>query len=94
MFKENHFHKIQREDNKEDNKEVALNKLKKGDSGFVKRLSVNNNNNLHKFLAMGIIPGRVIYLIRTSPVFILQIDNTQAAMDKELAGQIIMKANR
>ncbi|MCF8231996.1 MAG: ferrous iron transport protein A [Bacteroidales bacterium] len=87
MFKKADLYQIQ----KEDYQEIALNKLAKGDSGVVKRLAVNDNSHLHKFLAMGIVPGRVIQLMRTSPVFILQIDNTQAAMDKELAEQIIMK---
>ncbi len=74
-------------------KEIALSQLKKGNSGVVRRLITTDGKNLQKLLAMGILPGRIIHVIRTSPVFILQIDNTQAAMDKELAQNIMLTIN-
>jgi Fe2+ transport system protein FeoA len=85
MFKENTLYTMKTE------REIALNKLKKGESGIVKRLITTDRKNLQKLLAMGIVPGRIIQIIQTYPVYILQIDNTQAAMDKELAERIIMK---
>jgi Fe2+ transport system protein FeoA len=85
MFKENTLYTMKTE------REIALNNLKKGESGIVKRLITTDRKNLQKLLAMGIVPGRIIQIIQTYPVYILQIDNTQAAMDKELAERIIMK---
>jgi Fe2+ transport system protein FeoA len=40
---------------------------------------------------MGIVPGRILQVVQTYPVFILQIDQTQVAMDKELAEEIIIR---
>ncbi|MCF8308288.1 MAG: ferrous iron transport protein A [Bacteroidales bacterium] len=85
MYKEEYFNHV---NNKKD--ETGLHKMKKGEAGIVKRLLTGESKNLQKLLAMGIVPGRVIQIIQTYPVFILQIDHTQAAMDEELAEQIIM----
>lgn len=74
----------------ETEKEIALTELKKRSSGTVKRITAGNKATVQKLLAMGIVPGRIIYLIRSYPVYIFQIDNTQVAMDKELAQNIIM----
>jgi len=72
-------------------KEVVLNKLKKGETGVVKRLVTTDSKNLQKLLAMGIVPGRILQVIQTYPVYILQIDQTQMAMDEQLAERIIVE---
>ena len=72
-------------------KEIALNKLKKGETGVVKRLITEDSKNLQKLLAMGIVPGRIIQVIQTYPVYILRIDQTQMAMDEQLAERIIVE---
>ncbi|MFP3860399.1 MAG: FeoA family protein [Bacteroidales bacterium] len=74
----------------ESDKGIALNELKKGSSGTVSNIKATNTATVQKLLAMGILPGRIIYVIRTYPVYIIQIDNTQVAMDKELAKNIIL----
>ncbi len=73
------------------NNEKPLNQFKSGETSTVKRFSTKEDKTLQKLLAMGIVPGRTIIVKQTYPVFILQIDKTQAAMDKELAESIIMK---
>jgi DtxR family Mn-dependent transcriptional regulator len=85
MFKANTSFTIKPEPN------LSLHELKSGETAIVKRLKTHNTKNLQKLLAMGIVPGRIIQVIRTYPVCILQIDNTQAAMDKELAEQIVIE---
>lgn len=72
-------------------KEITLDRLKKGETGMVQRLDTSNSKNLQKLLAMGILPGRIIRVLQTYPAFILQIDRTQAAMDRGLAQRIIVK---
>jgi Fe2+ transport system protein FeoA len=72
-------------------KEKPLNQFKRGETSTVKRFNTKEDKTLQKFLAMGIVPGRIISVKQTYPVFILQIDKTQAAMDKELAENIIMQ---
>ncbi|MGM0530717.1 MAG: FeoA family protein [Bacteroidota bacterium] len=71
--------------------EITLDMLKKGQSAVVKRLITEDSKNLQKLLAMGILPGRIVKVLQRYPVFILEIDRTQAAMDKELAGKIVLK---
>lgn len=71
--------------------ETPLSQYKKKEAGIVKRLLTADTKQVQKLLAMGIVPGRMIQIIQTYPVFILQVDNTQAAMDKELAGNIMMQ---
>jgi len=71
--------------------EITLDRLKKGETGMVERLDTSDNKNLQKLLAMGIVPGRIIRVLQTYPAYILQIDRTQAAMDRTLAGRIIVK---
>ncbi|MFO8234287.1 MAG: FeoA family protein [Bacteroidales bacterium] len=74
-------------------KEVPINKLKKRQSGTVKKINTMNTVTVQKLLAMGIVPGRIIHIIRTYAVYILQIDNTEVAMDKELAQNVILMIN-
>ena len=71
--------------------EFTLDKLKKGESAVVKRLITNDSKNLQKLLAMGILPGRIVKVLQRYPAYILEIDRTQAAMDKELAKKIVLK---
>src|SRR6056297_1022377 len=71
--------------------EITLDRLKKGETGMVERLDTSNSKNLQKLLAMGIVPGRIIRVLQTYPAYILQIDRTQAAMDRGLARRIIVK---
>jgi Fe2+ transport system protein FeoA len=75
----------------EHEKETSLIRLGKGDAAIVERLRTDDNKNLQKLLAMGIVPGRIIRVLQTYPVFILQVDRTQAAMDRELASSILVK---
>jgi len=71
--------------------EKSLDQMKKGEVGVVARLITTDSKNLQKLLAMGILPGRIVKVLQTYPAYILQIDRTQAAMDRELAGRIIIK---
>jgi Fe2+ transport system protein FeoA len=71
--------------------EKSLDRLKKGETGMVTRLITSDSKNLQKLLAMGILPGRIVKVLQTYPAYILQIDRTQAAMDRELAKRIIVK---
>jgi Fe2+ transport system protein FeoA len=72
--------------------EISLDQMKKGETGIVTRLVTSDSKNLQKLLAMGILPGRIVKVLQTYPAYILQIDRTQAAMDRELANKIIVKS--
>jgi Fe2+ transport system protein FeoA len=72
--------------------EKSLDRMKKGETRIVTRLITSDSKNLQKLLAMGILPGRIVKVLQTYPAYILQIDRTQAAMDRELANKIIVKS--
>jgi Fe2+ transport system protein FeoA len=71
--------------------EVSLDKLGKGESAKVKRLITEDSKSLQKLLALGIIPGRILRVLQRTPVYILEIEHTQVAIDKKLASKIILK---
>jgi Fe2+ transport system protein FeoA len=77
--------------NKHSDNEQTLDQLKKGEAAVVKRLITSDNKNLQKLLAMGILPGRIVRVVQKYPAFILQIEHTQAAMDRNLAEKIIIE---
>jgi len=77
-----------------DNEEITLDNLAKGQSAVVKRLITEDSKNLQKLLAMGILPGRIVRVVQRYPVYIVEIDRTQAAMDKELAQKIVLKEGK
>lgn len=85
------MHGNQNKSDSPDKKEITLDRLKKGQSAVVKRLITEDSRNLQKLLAMGILPGRIVRVIQRYPVYILEVDRTRAAMDKELAQKIILK---
>ena len=72
-------------------KAISLDQLKKGETALVESLKTSHPKNLQKLLAMGIVPGRILRVIQRYPAFILQIDRTQAAMDRELAQMILVR---
>lgn len=72
---------------------ISLINLRKGESGVVDHLVTTDSKNLQKLLAMGILPGRNVSVLQTYPAYILQIDRTQAAMDRQLAEKIGVKTN-
>ena len=84
MFQENHKPEPSGD-------EVPLAALKKNESGIVARLNTEDNKDLQKLLAMGILPGRSLRVLQRYPVYILEVERTQVAMDKELARLILLK---
>ena len=49
---------------------------------------------LSKLTNLGIIPGNIIHLKQKSPAFVISIEESTIAIDKEVAGEIfILKTN-
>ena len=71
--------------------EFTLTTLKKGESAVVKRLVTHESKNLQKFLAMGILPGRIVRVLQRYPAYIVEVDRTRVAMDQELARGIVIQ---
>jgi DtxR family Mn-dependent transcriptional regulator len=57
-------------------------------------LGTHNKSILSKLLAMGILPKTRIKLVQTFPAFVLEVGNSQFAVDKELASHIFVRRSR
>ncbi len=68
-----------------------LTRLNTGQIGKVVYLYTTNRDKLQKIMAMGILPGMAITLLQKFPSFVLQIGNSQFAVDKELAEIIFVE---
>jgi len=59
-----------------------------GQGGVVAYLSTRDNREIQKLMAMGILPGSDIRLIRLFPSYIFQMGHTQFTVDRALAEKI------
>ena len=79
---------------KRDMKEVKrviyrLSELKPGDMGEVKYI-VGGDEIIRKAIALGIFPGNTVRVIRIFPTFVVQIANSQIALDEDVASRIYL----
>lgn len=70
---------------------ASLDCLKSGERGKIVYFCLSDHQRLHKLLSMGVIPGKIIHLHQTSPAFVLKVEETQIAIDEELARSIYVK---
>lgn len=61
-----------------------------GQGGVVAYLSTRDNREIQKLMAMGILPGSDIRLIRLFPSYIFQMGHTQFTVDRALAEKIFV----
>jgi len=57
-------------------------------------LHSKNDKELQKLMAMGILPGMPIQIIQKFPSYLLQIGQTQVAMDEEMAKDVYIRRGR
>ncbi len=67
--------------------------LHPGQSGIIAYIQMNNPHRLQKLMAMGILPGKRITLMRRSPSYVFQVGFSQFAVDEEIAGDIYVRLN-
>lgn len=61
-----------------------------GEKGVVAYLSTRDNREIQKLMAMGILPGSDIHLIRLFPSYIFAIGHSQFTVDRNLAEKIFV----
>jgi DtxR family Mn-dependent transcriptional regulator len=61
-----------------------------GQAGVVAYLSTRDNREIQKLMAMGILPGTDIRLIRLFPSYIFEIGHSQFTVDRSLAEKIFV----
>jgi DtxR family Mn-dependent transcriptional regulator len=61
-----------------------------GQAGVVAYLSTRDNREIQKLMAMGILPGSDIRLVRLFPSYIFEIGHSQFTVDRSLAEKIFV----
>lgn len=73
---------------------VPLTELEPGSGGEVAYLQAQDRESLQKLVAMGILPGVEVSLMRKSPAFVFEAGRTQFAMDFSLASRILVRISQ
>ncbi|HWR43287.1 FeoA family protein [Sporomusa sp.] len=73
--------------------EESVTMLQAGEKARIVAISSQDCRNMRKLTVFGLLPGMEIEVVQTSPVYVLRIDNTQLALDREAAlGIIVVKS--
>lgn len=69
---------------------APLAELDADQEGRIAYLHTRDQNRLQKLMAMGVLPGKPIRVIQRFPSYVFQIDQTQIAVDDEIAHEIFI----
>jgi ferrous iron transport protein A len=58
--------------------------------GKISHLETKNPGILQKLMAMGVLPGMPVTLLRRKPSFLFEVDQTRYAVDREIADHIFV----
>ena len=70
---------------------IPLSKLTSGETGKVVYVLTHKHPQLHKLMSLGIVPGVLILVHQIFPSFVIQIEETQLAVEKDIANEIYVK---
>ncbi|OEU46179.1 MAG: hypothetical protein BBJ60_01000 [Desulfobacterales bacterium S7086C20] len=73
-----------------DNTVVSLSELKPSEKGKITYIRPGSHSNLHQLISMGLQPGVTVTVHRTNPAFCIKFENTELALDKEIAKNIFV----
>jgi DtxR family Mn-dependent transcriptional regulator len=73
---------------------ISLSKLSPGEAGKVVYVLTHKHPQLHKLMSLGIVPGARISVHQISPSFVIQVEETQVALEKDIAKEIYVKRLR
>lgn len=68
-----------------------LNTMKSGASGKILYITTDRHSRLDQLMNLGITPGNYIKVHQTYPAFIVQVGETDIALDSNLCGQIFVR---
>ncbi|RME08439.1 MAG: ferrous iron transport protein A [Anaerolineae bacterium] len=71
--------------------DVPLASLRVGQEGVVTVLAMRDEARLRKLMALGILPGARLRLVRRWPGYVFQIGFSQFAVDEDIAGAIYVR---
>ena len=72
---------------------TTLDKAPVGENVTVAYILANNHSRLHKLMSFGISPGVKIKIHQKYPAYIIQVDETQIALEKEVVSGIYIRKN-
>lgn len=70
---------------------VPIVKLRPGDVGKIVYVLTHKHPQLHKLMSLGIVPGVNLSVHQTSPSYVIQVEETQVALEEEIAREIYVK---
>lgn len=73
-----------------DNTVISLMELKPSEKGKITYIKPTSHSDLHQLISLGLQPGVVVSVHRTSPVFCVKYENTEIALGKEIAENIFV----
>lgn len=69
----------------------SLDTFKAGEKGKIIYVLTRDHPQLHKLMSLGVMPGTVINVHQVFPSFVVQINETQLALEREVAQSIYLK---
>ncbi len=69
---------------------VSLQELKPGESGKITYIKPVSHSNFHQLISFGLHPGIVVTVHRTTPAFCIKFEQTELALDREVARNIFV----
>lgn len=70
---------------------APLRELQGGEGGQIAYIQMSNPAHLQKLMAMGVLPGTPIHLLRRSPSFVFSAGYSEFAVDEDIAGDIYVR---
>lgn len=70
---------------------ISLLLLRPGQRGRVMDLCFDDDKRLRKSMSFGILPGALIRVLQIFPVFVLEIEHTELAIDSSIAQGIMVE---
>jgi len=68
-----------------------LHALRAGQTGKILYITTDIHKRLDNLMNLGITPGNYIKVHQTHPAFIVQVGETDIALDREICGQIFVR---
>ncbi len=69
---------------------VSLIELNPSEKGKITYIKPGSHSNLHRLMSLGVQPGIIVTVHRTSPAFCIKFENTELALDDEIVKNIFV----
>lgn len=70
---------------------VPLSQMEAGSNGRLAYVASKDHPEIHKLLSFGVVPGTMMHIHQTSPTYVVQVEETQLALEKTIADHIYVR---